>query len=74
MSEELEAAKRYRMHAEELRAIAGNNKMLPCQAALREIARDYEWMARTMESIHRTHKALSRRRGELVQRESPTRH
>ena len=74
MSEELETARRYRMHAEELRAIAGNKEMLPCQTALMEIARDYERMARTMESIHRAQKALSRRRGWLIQRESPTRH
>jgi hypothetical protein len=60
MSLELEAAVRYRTHAEELRVIAESDGHFQTQRVLLGIARDYERMAETFEQIERTNKSLRR--------------
>jgi hypothetical protein len=61
MSEELETAKRYRQHAEELRIIAADEANRESRSALERIAKDYENLANTMEAIDKTNRA---RRGQ----------
>ena len=52
MSEELETARRYRLHAEELRIIAEGMVAEPNRDALLEVAQDYETMAQSLERIY----------------------
>jgi hypothetical protein len=49
MSVELETARRYRLHAEELRIIAEAMGLQPNRYVLLEVAADYEKMARALE-------------------------
>jgi hypothetical protein len=64
MGAELEAAKRYREHAEELRVIAESSKDNVTRKTLLGVAEDYERMARTREKIDRSDKG-DNFRGEL---------
>jgi hypothetical protein len=57
MSEELETARRYRSHARELRTIAKSRAAEPNRYVLLQVARDYERMARALESNHRANTA-----------------
>jgi hypothetical protein len=57
MSEDLDIAKRYRQRAEELRIIATDDRTGENRAALERIARDYDRMAETMETLDRTNAA-----------------
>ncbi len=59
MSLEMEAAARYRTHAEELRVIAESDGHFQTQRMLLSIARDYDRMAETFEEIERANKSLS---------------
>ena len=61
MSEETDAAFRYRQHAEELRTIAGESKDAYTKKTLLSIAADYDRMALSMEAIDRTNTILKRR-------------
>jgi predicted kinase len=58
VSEELEAAQRYRMHAEELRTIAAESHDPKSRDVLLQIAQDYDRMALSLQSIDRTNKVL----------------
>jgi hypothetical protein len=58
MSLEIEAAARYRTHAEELRVIAETDGHFHTQRILRSIASDYDRMAETFEQIERTNRSL----------------
>ena len=58
MSEELEAAQRYRMHAEQLRTIAADTVDEESRDMLLQIADDYDRMALSLQSIDRTNKVL----------------
>ena len=58
MTEEIEAAGRYRLHAEELRAIASESFTPKIRATLLQLATDYEGMARSMEAIDATNRTL----------------
>jgi predicted homoserine dehydrogenase-like protein len=49
MSEELETARRYRLHAEELRIIAEAMGLQPNRHVLLQVAADYDQMARALE-------------------------
>lgn len=62
MSEELDAAAKYRQHAEELRAIAADKEAKGNREILLGLAADYEHMAETMEAIDKTNKAIRRPR------------
>jgi hypothetical protein len=52
VSDELDAAARYRERAEELRTISGNCKDARNRLIFGRVAEDYERMAKTMEHIH----------------------
>ena len=58
MSVELETAKRYRQHAEELRTIAADKQARENRQVLLRLAVDYDHMAETMEAIDRTNRTL----------------
>ena len=62
MSEELETASRYRVHAEELRVIAEQDRDHETRRMLLRVADDYEHMAQTLEAIDRTNKAVHKPR------------
>jgi len=62
MSEELDTAQRYRVRAEELRAIAAEDLTHTNREALEKIAKDYERMARTLEAIDLSNRAMRRPR------------
>jgi molecular chaperone GrpE (heat shock protein) len=62
MSDELDTAKQYRQRAEELRAIAAEDRTKANRLALEKIADDYESMADTLEAIHKTNEATYRSR------------
>jgi hypothetical protein len=62
MSEELDTAKRYRVHAEELRVIAEQDRDGETRRMLLRVADDYDHMARTLEAIDQTNKAVRRHR------------
>jgi hypothetical protein len=62
MSEDLETAKRYRQHAEELRIIADHKTSAEIRTTLLNIAHDYERMATSLESIERTTRAIAKPR------------
>jgi hypothetical protein len=61
LGEELDTARRYRLHAEELRTIATDRTMHQSRESLLRIAADYEHMAQTLEAIDRTNQTLSSR-------------
>ena len=58
MSEELETALRYRVHAKKLRVIAETQYNQETRDRLLGIAKDYEHMADTLEAIDRTNKGM----------------
>jgi len=58
-TEELIRVARYRNRAEEMRAMATNGLDPAIKVALLQMANDYEAMAQTMESIHRTNTAIT---------------
>jgi hypothetical protein len=62
MSDESEAANRYRLHAEELRTIAYEKNMECCRVTLIKIAGDYDRMARSLDAIDRRNSALNAKR------------
>ena len=51
MGAELETARRYLLHAEELRAIAENMEADKSRDVVLEVAKDYERMAKSLEAI-----------------------
>lgn len=53
MSEELETARRYRLHARELRTIAERMVTQPSRHVLVAVANDYDKMANALEAIDR---------------------
>ena len=61
MSYEQGTARRYRLHAEELRVIAEQDEHRPNKETLIRVARDYERMADSMETIELTRQELNRR-------------
>jgi len=61
MSEELDTAVRYRLHAEELRTIAADRLSQENRDTLMSLAEDYEHMADTLEAIDKTNQAMRRR-------------
>ena len=61
VSLELDAATRYRTHAEELRVIADTDGHFQTQRILLSIANDYERMAETFEQIERTNQSIRRK-------------
>ena len=61
LGEELDTARRYRLHAEELRTIATDKAMHQSRESLLRIAADYDHMAQTLEAINRTNQTLSGR-------------
>jgi len=58
MSEELDTARRYRLHAEELRSIAEGMEPEIGREAVLEVAKDYERMAKSLEAIDNSKMAL----------------
>ena len=58
MTLEMDAATRYRTHAEELRVIAESDGHFQTQRMLRSIANDYDRMAETFEQIERTNRSV----------------
>ena len=60
VSLEMDAALRYRTHAEELRVIAESDGHFQTQRILISIANDYVRMAETFEQIDRTNQSLHR--------------
>ena len=60
VSLEMDAALRYRTHAEELRVIAESDGHFHTQRILLSIANDYVRMAETFEQIDRTNMSLRR--------------
>ena len=66
MSEELEAAQRYRAHAEQLRSIAADTADKTSRDILLQIADDYDRMAQSLQSIDRTNKVLRTRAIEVT--------
>jgi hypothetical protein len=58
LSYEHDAAARYRLHAEELRAIAEGDGLERTRGILMRVAQDYEIMARNMEELEAIHKHL----------------
>ena len=62
MSIETETAQRYRVRAEELRTIAGDDRNHVTHDALVKIAVDYERMANTLDAIDRTNQVLHKHR------------
>jgi len=62
MSEELDTASRYRVHAEELRVIAEQDLRSETCRVLLKVAEDYEHMAETLEAIDKTNKAMRKPR------------
>ena len=60
MTLEMEAAVRYRTHAEELRVIAESDGHFHTQRVLLSIAKDYDRLAETFEQIDRTNQSLRR--------------
>ena len=58
MSYELDAAVRYRNHAEELRTIAEADRLVQTREMLLRVAWDYDRMARNMEELDAMHHSL----------------
>jgi hypothetical protein len=65
MTEEMEAARRYRLHADELRTIASESFTPKIRATLLQLAVDYDRMARSMEAIDATNRTLRISKSEL---------
>ena len=61
MTYELETARRYRDHAEELRAIAEGDRNNETRELLLKVALDYDRMARSMEAIDDTNRLMGKR-------------
>ena len=61
MSEELDTAVRYRLHAEELRVIAVDKLSPENRDTLMKLAEDYDHMAKTLEAIDKTNQSMRRR-------------
>ena len=61
MSHELDTARRYRDHAERLRAIAAQDEHHPNKEILIAVAQDYERMAEAMETIASQRQESNRR-------------
>jgi hypothetical protein len=61
MSEDLETARRYRAHAEELRLIAEAVEDRPNRRILIEVAKDYERMASSLEALHKSNTSWTSR-------------
>ena len=57
MSEDRDAARRYRLHAQELRIIAEGMEAQSDRDTLLKVARDYENMAKTLEARDRENTA-----------------
>ena len=68
MSEELDTARRYRLHAEELRTIAADRHSPDIRETLMRLALDYEHMAISLESIDQTNKLLRNHAGTEIRR------
>jgi hypothetical protein len=60
LSEESDAAVRYRLRAEELRTIAGDKTALEIKHQLLKLADDYERMAASAEAVDKTNRMLQR--------------
>jgi len=73
MTEEMEAARRYRLHAEELRTIASESFTPKIRATLLQLAVDYENMARSMETMDATNRTLKISPGEPKARDQSRR-
>ncbi len=58
LSAELDTAKRYRLHGEELRAMATDKSTPEIRQSLLGLAVDYEKMASSMEAIDTTNRLL----------------
>lgn len=58
MSEEHDTARRYRLHAEELRMIAEKMDTEDNRDAVLQVAKDYEKMAKSLEAIGSSRTAL----------------
>jgi len=58
LSEELDTARRYRLHAEELRTMAADRSTPEIRHVLLGLAIDYEKMAGSMETIDETNRVL----------------
>ena len=74
MTYELETARRYRDHAEELRAIAEGDRNNETREMLLKVALDYDRMARSMEAIDDTNRLMGKRtnpRGPCPYRRAP---
>jgi hypothetical protein len=60
LTEESDAAARYRLRAEELRTIAGDKTALEIKHQLLKLAEDYERMATSADAVDKTNKILKR--------------
>lgn len=60
MSRTRETAETYRVHAEEIRAIAEMDDHRETRQMLEQVARDYELMATSMDRIAATQEAIRR--------------
>ena len=60
MGAELETARRYRLHAEELRVLAESMELDRSRDVVLEVAEDYERMAKSLEAIDNSEVALRR--------------
>jgi len=60
MGAELETARRYRLHAEELRALAESMEPDRSRDVVLEVAKDYERMAKSLEEIDDSEVAVHR--------------
>ena len=60
MGAELETARRYRLHAEELRVLAESMEPDRSRDVVLEVAKDYERMAKSLEEIDNTEVAVHR--------------
>ena len=61
MTDEIETAARYRLHAKELRILAADETARTIQQPLLKLAEDYEHLADELEAIDRTNQMLSTR-------------
>jgi hypothetical protein len=60
MGAELETARRYRLHAEELRVLAESMELNRSRDVVLAVAEDYERMAKSLEAIDNSEVALHR--------------
>jgi predicted kinase len=59
VTDELETAARYRLHAKELRIFAADKQARDIQQLLLKLADDYEHLADELEAIDQTNQTLS---------------